>query len=149
MPARFLAGGSAAALLVLASAAVAEAGCPGIHVDILGIRNDRGVVACALFESADGFPADYLRRATSIVVARVRDTQTRCDFPAVTPGTYALAVVHDENMNGRLDRNRLGIPEEGYGFSNDARGFLGAPSFPAAGFRYDGSRLELSISLEY
>jgi uncharacterized protein (DUF2141 family) len=64
-------------------------------------------------------------------------------------GTYALVVVHDENMNGKLDTTRLGIPMEGYGFSNDARAFLGAPSFSAASFQYGGQNLELTINLHY
>jgi uncharacterized protein (DUF2141 family) len=60
-----------------------------------------------------------------------------------------MAVVHDENMNGKLDVNWLGIPTEGYGFSRDAKGVLGAPSFPAASFRYNGQNLELTMSLQY
>ncbi|HEX5801622.1 MAG TPA: DUF2141 domain-containing protein [Azospira sp.] len=144
--------GCAIALLAGSGTAIAggaEPVCPGIHVDILGIKNDRGSVACALFESVEGFPTDYLRHATNIVVAKIRDTRARCEFPDVPPGTYALAVVHDENMNGKLDRNRLGVPEEGYGFSNDATGFIGAPSFSAASFRYHGTRLGLTIGLDY
>ena len=60
-----------------------------------------------------------------------------------------MAVIHDANMNGKLDTNLLGIPTEGYGFSNDARGLLGAPSFSAAGFQYDGRNLDLTMSLHY
>ena len=128
---------------------LAQSPCPGIHVKILGIRNSKGGVACALFESPEGFPTEYLRSATNIMVIKVRDKQARCDFEDIPPGTYALAVVHDENMNGKLDTNRLGIPKEGYGFSNDARGLFGAPSFSAASFSYDGQNLDLTISLSY
>lgn len=63
--------------------------------------------------------------------------------------TYALAVIHDENMNGKLDANPRGIPTEGYGFSNDAEGFLGALSFRTASFAYDGQNVALTISLNY
>ena len=80
---------------------------------------------------------------------KVRDKQARCDFEDIPPGTYALAIVHDENMNGKLDTNLLGIPKEGYGFSNDAKALLGAPSFSAASFPFDGQNLELTISLNY
>ncbi len=58
-------------------------------------------------------------------------------------------MLHDENMNGRIDYNWLGIPREGYGFSNDARGTLGAPSFEQAAFVYDGKTLDLTVSLRY
>ncbi|MGE5320761.1 MAG: DUF2141 domain-containing protein [Hyphomicrobiaceae bacterium] len=131
------------------TAVLAQSPCPGIHVKILDIRNSTGAVACALFESAQGFPTEYLRSATHIMFIKVRDKQARCDFEDIAPGTYALAVVHDENMNGKLDTNLLGIPKEGYGFSNDAKALFGAPTFPAASFPYDGQDLELTISLNY
>lgn len=133
----------------LSAIAVAQSPCPGIHVKILNIRNSTGTVACALFESPAGFPIEYLRSATNIMVIKIRDTQARCDFLDIPPGTYALAVIHDENTNGKFDTNWMGVPTEGYGFSNDAKGWLGAPSFSAASFQYDGQNLELTISLHY
>jgi len=66
--------------------------------------------------------------------------QARCDFEDIVPGTYAFAVIHDENMNGKLDTNSLGVPKEGYGFSNDAKTSLGAPSFSAASLLSDGKK---------
>jgi uncharacterized protein (DUF2141 family) len=129
--------------------AVAESLCAGIHVKVLNIRNSMGNVACALFESSVGFPEEYLTSATNIIVIKVRHREARCDFADIAPGTYALAVVHDENMNGKLDTNWLGIPTEGYGFSNDATAFLGSPSFSAASFLYNGQNLDLTISLHY
>jgi uncharacterized protein (DUF2141 family) len=133
----------------LSTIAVAQSPCPGIHVKILNIKNSTGTVACALFESPAGFPIEYLRSATNIMVIKIRDTQARCDFLDIPPGTYALAVIHDENTNGKFDTNWMGVPTEGYGFSNDAKALLGAPSFSAASFQYDGQNLELTISLHY
>lgn len=129
--------------------AFAQTECPGIHVKILNIRNSTGTVACALFESPAGFPIEYLRSATNVMVIRVRAKQARCDFLDIPPGTYALAVIHDEDMNGMLDTNWLGVPTEGFGFSNDAKGTVGAPSFSAASFPYDGRNLGLTIGLHY
>lgn len=140
------------ALLVSASLPVislAQSPCTGIQVKILNIRNSSGAVACALFESPAGFPYDFLRSATNIMMTKIKDTQARCEFADIPPGTYALAVIHDENMNGQLDTNRLGIPMEGYGFSNDAAALLSAPSFRAASFPYDGRNVALTITLNY
>src|SRR5581483_10080148 len=123
--------------------------CPGIHVKILNIRNSDGTVACALFDSPAGFPVEFLHAATNVMVIKIRKTQARCDFEDIPPGTYAMAVIHDENMNGKLDTNVLGIPTEGYGFSNDAKGTVGAPAFSAASFPYDGQNVELTMSLQY
>ena len=142
---------SVAVLLIanLSSTAMAQAPCPGIHVKVLDIRNSTGTVACALFDSAEGFPVDFLRSATNIMVIKVRKTQARCDFEDIPPGTYALGVIHDENMNGKLDVNVLGIPKEGYGFSNDVKAWFGAPSFDDASFEYDGRTLDLTIGMHY
>lgn len=155
-PARGMSGASRClalcAALVLAglpAVAAAQAPCPGIHVKVLNIRNSTGTVACALFESAVGFPAEFMRHATNIMVIKVRRAQARCDFEDIPPGTYALAVVHDENMNGELDTNFLGIPTEGYGFSNDVTAVLGPPTYAAARFSYDGKTLDLTIDLNY
>jgi len=75
----------AALIAVLVSAnlpavAFAQSPCPGIHVKILNIRNSTGTVDCALFESAVGFPIEFLRSATNVMVIKVRDTQARCDL---------------------------------------------------------------------
>jgi len=129
--------------------AFSQSSCPGIHVKILNIRNSTGTVACALFESPVGFPTEFLHCATNIMVIKIRGKQARCDFEDIAPGTYALAVIHDENMNGKLDTNWLGVPTEGYGFSNDTKTLLGAPSFSAAGFSYNGQNVDLTISLHY
>lgn len=127
----------------------AQSECPGIHVKILDIRNRTGAVACALFEAPKGFPTEFLRYATNMMMIKVRHTQARCDFEDIPPGTYALAVIHDENIDGKLETNWMGIPTEGYGFSNDAKALMGAPSFEAASFPYDGQNLHLTIKLNY
>jgi len=136
-------------LMHLPTVVFAQAACPGIHVQVLNIRNSTGTVDCALFESPEGFPTEVLRSATNVMVIKVRQTQARCDFEDIPPGRYALAVIHDENMNGKLDTNALGIPTEGYGFSNDVKGLFGAPAFSAASFAYDGRTLDLTIRLQY
>ena len=123
--------------------------CPGIHVNILDIRNSTGTVACALFESPEGFPSEFLHSATNVMIIKIRKSQARCDFEDIPSGTYAMVVIHDENMNGKLDANLLGIPTEGYGFSNDAKKWLGTPTFSAAGFSYDGQNIDLTMSLHY
>lgn len=129
--------------------AFAQSPCPGIHVKILNIRNSIGTVACALFESPAGFPIEFLNSATNVMVIKIRKAQARCDFEDIPPGTYAMAVIHDENMNGKLETDLLGIPTEGYGFSNDVKGVVGAPSFSTASFPYDGQNLDLTMSLHY
>ena len=81
-------------MLVLANlpvVAFAQSGCPGIHVKVLNIRNSTGTVACALFESAQGFPIEYLHYATNIMVIKIRDSQARCDFEDISTGRMRLS----------------------------------------------------------
>jgi hypothetical protein len=72
------------AVLVLAHlptlALAQSSSCPGIHVQILNIRNSTGTVDCALFDAPEGFPIEVLRSATNVMVIKVRHTQARCDF---------------------------------------------------------------------
>jgi uncharacterized protein (DUF2141 family) len=135
---------------LLSSAAFAQTSpCPGIHVKILNIRNRNGTVDCALFDSPAGFPREFLRSAQNVMVIKIRNTAARCDFEAIPPGTYALAIIHDENSNGKLDTNLFGVPTEGYAFSNDVTALVGTPSFSAASFSYNGQSLDMTISLHY
>ena len=119
-----------------------------IHVDVVGLRNNKGQVFCALYASAEGFPKDRqkaIRRDTS----SISDKKASCEFSLIEPGTYAVSVFHDENSNGKLDTNFLGIPREGVGASNDARGRMGPPKFDAAQFQFSGGRLNLKITINY
>jgi uncharacterized protein (DUF2141 family) len=84
-------------------------------------------------------------RSTAAIV----NLQAVCEFAGVAPGPYAVSVVHDENSNGRLDTNFIGIPREGAGASNNAKGHFGPPKFDAASFRYAGGQLELKIAITY
>lgn len=142
---------AAFSLLIFAACAAGTAGasCAGIHVTVLNIRNSLGTVDCALFNSPSGFPTDTLRSALRLSAMKVPERTAHCDFMDLPPGRYALVVLHDENMNGRIDYNWLGIPREGYGFSNDVHGKLGAPSFEQAAFVYEGKALELTVTLRY
>jgi uncharacterized protein (DUF2141 family) len=119
-----------------------------IHVEINGLRNNKGQMLCALFTSAEAFPkkAD---KAAGRLTAKIAERQATCDFTAVAPGTYAVSVVHDENLDGKLDTNFIGMPREGVGASNDAKGHMGPPKFGAASFPYRGGRLELKIHVNY
>lgn len=128
---------------------IAQSACPGIHVEILDIKNSTGSVACALFDAPEGFPTEFLRHATRIMMMQIQDTQGSCDFLDMDPGMYALAVIHDENMDGKIDTNWIGAPTEGYGFSADAKVSMSAPSFEDASFSYDGKDLNLTVSLNY
>ena len=119
-----------------------------IHVEIGGLRNDKGQVFCALYSSPDGFPKNS-EKAVARIKSAISDKQAVCEFSGMAPGTYAVSVFHDENSNGKLDTNFVGIPREGVGASNGAKGHLGPPKFDAAAFHFSGGRLDLNITINY
>ncbi len=119
-----------------------------LHVDVAGLRNDHGRVWCFLYNSASGFPKDQnasLKQTSN----KIQGTSSSCEFSDVPDGIYAVSVYHDENANGRLDSNFLGIPKEGVGASNDAKGHLGPPKFKDAMFRIDATSRSLLIHVNY
>lgn len=133
----------------LPAIASAQSSCPEIHVKISNIKNSTGNIACGIFESPEGFPNDFLGSAKAIMIKKIQKTKAKCDFSDVPPGTYAIAVIHDENMNGELDTNWFGVPVEGYGFSNATIDEFGAPAFSAASLSYDGKKRDMTIRLRY
>ena len=87
-----------------------------------------------------------------LVQSRVKTSAARrthiLEFGPVPAGRYAIALFHDENANGRLDK-RLMMPREGYGFSRNAPVRLGPPSFRSAAFSADSAEERLSIRMRY
>jgi uncharacterized protein (DUF2141 family) len=129
-----------------ASAPAAQKGL--IHVELLGLRNQRGHVVCALYASAEGFPKQP-EKAIARTTADIAGGRAVCEFADIEPGTYAVSAFHDENANGKLDTNFLGIPREGVGASNNARGHFGPPRFEAAAVRVSAGRTDLTITMTY
>lgn len=119
-----------------------------IRVDIAGLHSDRGQVLCALFSSPGDFPkkAD---KAAARAKSKISHGQAVCQFQGIPPGTYAVSVFHDENSNNKLDTKFMGIPREGVGASNNAKGRFGPPKFSAAAFPYSGGRKVLKITIKY
>jgi uncharacterized protein (DUF2141 family) len=101
-----------------------------LRIHVTGFRNDKGKVGGVIFASPAGWPED---RSRAVVHGGfdIHNRQATEEFE-VPAGRYAVAVIHDENENQKLDRNFLGIPKEGFGFANNPRVLLSAPSFQAA-----------------
>lgn len=119
-----------------------------IKVVVVGLHSNEGEVDCALFGGSKGFPSDS-SKAGKTTKSKIENGQAACMFADVAPGDYAVAVFHDENSNGKLDRNFMGMPKEGVGASNDATGHFGPPKFDDARFSYKGGRRVLAIHVKY
>lgn len=134
------------AVLSFLSAAPASSAEPALHVAVKGARNAKGRIGCLLFDSPDGFPADQ-KKARQRVLGTIAKGAAVCTFDAPA-GSYAIVAMHDEDANGKLDKNLLGMPTEGYGASRDAQGTFG-PKYEDARFDYRGGSLIVPIKLKY
>ena len=99
-----------------------------IEVEINEVKDDVGTIIVGLFSDE----ATFLKK--QFIGKTVKATQGKLVviFDQVPSGTYAISIIHDSNSNGELDSNLFGIPKEGFGFSNDAMGMFGPPSFEKA-----------------
>jgi uncharacterized protein (DUF2141 family) len=133
---------------VMMSSRASDAASDSITVPIAGLRNDQGQIACELFASADGFPAKHEKAVASQFV-KIASKSAACFFDNVKPGLYAIAAMHDENGNGKLDKNFIGIPTEGVGASRDARGSMGPPKWDDAVFQFAGGAVRVPVTIRY
>ena len=107
------------------------------------LREKGGVVRCGLFERKG-----WLKEVVASATSRATGATALCVFNKIRPGTYGLSAFHDQNSNGKLDTNFLGMPIEDYCASNNARGFLGPPSFDDSKFVFRGGTKRLEAHLK-
>lgn len=121
---------------------------PRILVTVTGARRVAGNITFTLYGDR---PAAFLAHRGSIALDRVMLTgaAARTCFAVSRPGTYAVAVYHDENNNHHFDRSLIGLPVEGYGFSRNAPIFLGPPSFASVRFSVGAGDTAIAIALRY
>ena len=138
-------------LLVMCAAATAgmqSAPKGDINVTITDLRSTEGVVRACLTRDRDTFPrCDKDPHARHLIVDAGGDLALR--FTGVEPGAYAIAVLHDENDNGKADRVLGMMPKEGFGFSRDARVRMGPPKYEDAVFDFGGTEANLTIRMRY
>ena len=117
-----------------------------LKVEIAGLRSSGGVVLISLFKDGKGYP-DEPEKAFKKTKISIRHNKASIDFTNLPVGEYAIVVLHDENNNLKMDKN-LGIPKEGYGFSNNVMGLMGPPSFSKASFKFEGKQV-VEIKMRY
>jgi uncharacterized protein (DUF2141 family) len=116
------------------------------------LRNAEGVAIVAIFDDEIEWEKENDEGGKPLVTCEnnqpIANNEVRvvCD---IKPGTYAATLMHDENSNGEFDTNFFGLPEEGYGFSNDAEAGMSMPDFKEATFTVDTEDKELIINATY
>ena len=92
-----------------------------VEVTISGIRNGKGRIMYQLLDEKE--------KVVDQQIGTIKDDTCRLVSVNLLPGRYCVRYYHDENENMKMDTGPMGIPKEGYGFSNNAKGRLGPPSF--------------------
>lgn len=144
----------AAAILAGAAPAVAQSECTGpespvrLYVDVENVRSSDGMVAVTLYADDS---SRFLARRGSLYVGRAaaRAGTTRICLHLPATGTWGLAVYHDEDGNRRFNRNGVGMPAEGFGFSNNPGTTFGIPRFRSVRLAVPRSGLRTAVRLRY
>lgn len=115
-----------------------------LKIEIQNIKTVKGSVFIALFKAGSEFPTGKPTEGKK-VDATGQSVQTTF---SVEPGEYAVAVFHDENGNGKMDKGMFGIPKEPYGFSNNFRPKMSAPKFSDCQFTVGDGGKSISIAVK-
>jgi uncharacterized protein (DUF2141 family) len=113
-----------------------------LTVSVSGLKNNTGVVKVGLYNSEGTF----LKTVYKSLSSEIKNDKAVVTFENLPAGEYAISTYHDENNNGKLDRNAMGIPSEDYAASNNAKGFMGPPSYNDAKFVINkDSKIEITL----
>ncbi len=130
-------------LFLVATASPPSPGKVNLKVEIQNLRVAKGIIYVSLFRPSKEFPQGKALEGKNVeVTARVAQITFSVD-----PGEYAIAVYHDENSNGKMDKRVFGIPKEPYGFSNNYRPVMSAPKFSDCRFNVGEVGKTISIKL--
>jgi uncharacterized protein (DUF2141 family) len=118
-----------------------------LRVRVIDARNKSGAMIFGVFDQPKGFPSEEKRSVNwQTKRADAGELVFECRLP---PGKYAASVLHDENGNGDMDRNLIGVPKEGYGVTNNPKPARRAARFDEALFDLPAKGREITISLQY
>ena len=132
--------------LLIGAASVPPTPAPTVEVSVTGLRSAKGQILVCLTTNRKAFPDCSKDKGSVRMAVKAADAG---DFKLHTPaaGTYAIAVVHDENSNNKMD-TAIFLPKEGFGFSRNPAITVGPPSFKSASFAVAGD-MRQSIKMKY
>ncbi len=114
-----------------------------LEVDMQGFKNNSGVVKVGLYNSEGTFLKTVFKRLKS----EIKDKKAMVTFEGLEKGEYAVSIYQDENLNGTMDTNFMGIPTEDYMASNNTKGFMGPPKYENAKFTIsNNSKIIININ---
>lgn len=134
--------------LIGAGFAAAPASAGEVVITVTDLRSTKGVVRACMTTREDVFPK-CIKDPDSHRVVVPAGEKVEIRFTGVKPGRYAIALLHDENNNGKADRAMGMMPKEGYGFSRDAPVRMAPPKFRDAVFEQGEAAQRLTVKMRY
>ena len=137
------------ALAIIATSAFAQDSKNILRVRLDGFRSNNGKPHCTLYNDPAAFPSHDEKAVQKSEAPSIANKSAEVDFSGLAPGKYAMVCFHDENNNGKFDENALGMPKEGYCFSNNVKPRFSAPNFDQCAFDYKGGDQSIAITMLY
>ncbi|WP_404789754.1 DUF2141 domain-containing protein [Altericista sp. CCNU0014] len=131
------------------SSGSAAAASPGLEVKFDGLRDSQGQVCLSLFSGPTQFPSDSSPDLLVKRCAPVSSQTASILLGDLKPGDYAITAFHDANKDSKLNKGSFGIPEEGFGFSNNPEIGFSAPSFTETKFKVSNAPAKVQIKFRY
>jgi uncharacterized protein (DUF2141 family) len=133
---------------LMASALIAAVPLPtDVTLNVSGLRNGKGQLMVCLTRNPKAFP-DCTKDGSAVRKLVPASQAASMTFEGIAPGTYAVAIVHDENGNNKMDL-RLFIPREGFAFSRNPAIGMGPPKFGSAAFIVGAEHVNQSVKMKY
>jgi uncharacterized protein (DUF2141 family) len=109
-------------------------------------KSNNGTIQVLIFNAEAGFPDEPKKafKAFSLPISNLSAKKTIDNLP---PGKYAVSVFHDEDGDGKMQKNGVGIPVDRFGFSNNPTLFFGPPSFSKSAFTIKNTPTKVTINL--
>ncbi|QKJ64417.1 DUF2141 domain-containing protein [Flavobacterium sp. M31R6] len=114
-----------------------------LTVSVSGLKSNTGILKVGLYNS----DATFLKSTYKSITSEIKNNSAIVTFVGIPKGEYGISTYQDENSNGKLDKNMMGIPSEDFACSNDAKGFMGPPKYEDAKFNIDkNSKIEIKFN---
>jgi uncharacterized protein (DUF2141 family) len=132
--------------LALSLPALLGAGEPvSLTINVSGLRNTNGMLIACIHRDKAGFPTCQKAPSAIKQSSKISGAAMTVRFNGIAPGTYAVSLQHDEDGNGKLKTNFIGMPKEGVGISNNPGGI---PGWSKSQFQLNGAAT-IAIKMRY
>jgi len=119
-----------------------------VIVELTNLRSTDGMILASIYDDPESFPKSHEMKEQKIL-SQIPGERMTIHFDHLLPGTYAIAIMHDENGDSKMNFSFLGFPKEGYCFSNNVRPKFRKPTFDEAKFKLENRNIRIHIIMKY